>query len=357
MSSTSVDCTVKIGTNEVNVNEVHDILVEADLDQPDMAVATLSNLSTKYSEQVTEGEDIEIKLGFVDGKDAGTVFKGEVTGIEPIYDSRAPARVMVRALNQLHRLARGKKSVTYTKVTDKDIVEKLCQNYGLTAKFGDTPPQTQYEHVYQNNLTDLEFVRMRAARIGFEVFVLDKELHFRKRIEADSGIQLAFGVPGESALERFLPRLSTAMQVSEVRVLGWDPATKQEIVGSAKPQASKLGDKTGSDVAGAKHKNVLHVQVESPVSSKEDADNIARSILNERLMQFITGDAVCRGNPDLKPGLIVTIGVNDKRFDGKYYVTAVRHRYVHAGSAGGYRTEFKFRRDAKSQSSGGGSSS
>lgn len=349
-TSTHVDASVKLGSNTITGDEVHDILVEADLDQPDMAVVTLSNLSTKYSETVNEGDDIEVQLGFVDGKKAGPVFKGEVTGVEPIYDSKSPARVMVRALNQLHRLTRGKKSVAYTKVTDKDIVDKLCQAYGLTAKYGDSPPQTKYEHVYQNNLSDLEFLRARAARIGFMVWVVDKELHFEKRVDADSGIKLQFGVAGDSALERFMPRLSTSNQVSEVRVMGWDPEKKKEIVGVAKPQASKLGDKHGSEVADAKHKDVLLVQVESPVASKEEADNIAKSILNDRLMHFITGDGVCRGNPELKPGIIITVSVNDKRFDGKYYVTAVRHRYVHAGSAGGYRTEFKVRRDAKSQS-------
>ncbi len=347
MAATHIDCTVKLGKNQITGDEVHDVLVEADLDQPDHAVVTLSNLSTKYSETVNEGDEIEIKLGFVDGKDQGSVFKGEVTGIEPMFDSRMPARVLIRGLNQLHRLTRGKKSVAYKKVSDKDILDKICQTYGLTAKYGDSAPQTKYEHVYQNNMTDLEFVRTRAARVGCEVFVVDKELHFRKRVDADSGIQLVFGAPGGGALERFLPRLSTANQVSEVRVLGWDPDQKKEIVGVAKPGGSKLGDKSGSAVADAKHKNVLHVQVEAPVSSKEEADNIAKSILADRLMSFITGEGVCRGNPELKPGIIVTIGVNDKRFNGKYYVTAVRHRYVHAGQSGGYRTEFKVRRDAK----------
>ena len=66
-------------------------------------------------------------------------------------------------------------------------------------------------------------------------------------------------------------------------------------------------------------------------------------------MDFITGDGVCRAIPTMKPGIIVTINVQDKRFNGKYHVTAVRHRYVHAGPSGGFRTEFKFRRDAKSR--------
>lgn len=350
MPATLVDGTVKIGGKELNGEDVHDILVEADLDQPDHAVVTLANQTTKYSETVKEGDDLEVKLGFVDGEKQAPVFKGEVIGIEPIYDSRAPQRVLIRALNQLHRLTRGKKSVAYMKVTDKDIVDKVCQAYGLSADYGSAPPSTKYEHVYQNNLTDLEFIRMRAARIGYEVFAEDKKLYFRKRVEADSGIKLEFGVSGDSSLERFLPRLSTAYQVSEVRVFGWDPEKKKEIIGIAKPQSSKLGDKTGSDVAKTKHGSVLDVQAESPVSSKEEADNLAKSILNERLMNFITGEAVCRGTPKLKPGIVVSLVAGDKRFDGKYYVTAVRHRYVHAGTSGGYRTEFKFRRDAKSGS-------
>ena len=352
MPSTQIDCSVKLGTKEIAGDEVHDVLVEADLDEPDHTIVTLSNLSTKYSETVTEGDDLEVQLGFVDGKQQGTVFKGEVVGIEPVYAANAPARVHIRGLNQLHRLMRGKKSVSYINVSDKDIVSKLCQSYGLSADFGNSPPATpQYAHVYQHNLTDLEFLRTRAARIGFEVAVDDKKLYFRKRDDSDSGIKLVFGVPGDSALERFMPRLSTAQQVSEVKVFGWDPVKKKEIVGSAKPESSKLGDKSGAKVADSKHSGVLQVRAESPVSSKEEADNLAKSILNDRMMNFITGDGVCRGNPDLKPGLIVTIAVQDARFDGKYHITAVRHRYIHAGPAGGYRTEFKFRRDAKSDSS------
>jgi len=128
-----VDCSVKLGTKEITGDEVHDVLVEADLDQPDHTVVTLSNLSTRYSEDVTEGDELVVKLGFVDGKNQGTVFKGEVVGIEPIYAANAPARVHIRGYNQLHRLMRGKKSVTYTKVTDKDIVDKLGEDPGATS--------------------------------------------------------------------------------------------------------------------------------------------------------------------------------------------------------------------------------
>ena len=174
---------------------------------------------------MTEGDDLEIKLGFVDGEDQGTVFKGEVVGVEPIYDSRAPARVHIRGLNRLHRLARGRKSQTFEKMTDQDIVTRICQKAGLKAVcYGD--PAIKHDHVYQHNLTDLEFIRMRAARLDFEVggrpdplFPQARRQGFRRQARS--------GRDG-SALERFSPRMSSAQQV-EVKVIvrGWDPVKAQ----------------------------------------------------------------------------------------------------------------------------------
>ena len=346
MAQTKLDAGVKIGQKEISDAEVFDILVEADLDQPDMAAVTLSNQSTPWSSQAKEGDAFEIRVGFTGAKE-GTVFKGEVTGVEPSFVANGPARVVVRGLNGLHKLARGKKSMSYTKQSDADIVKKICGDHGLSAEFGDaTPSDPKYEHVYQHNQTDLEFVRLRAARIGYEVLVQDKKLYFRKRTEKDSGITLDFGTSGQTTLEKFMPRLSTANQVSEVKVRGWDPDQKKEIIGSAKPSSSKLGNNTGSAVTDKTHSGVLYFDVDVPIFSVQEANNIAKSILADRLMNFITGEGTCKGNPDLKPGIIVTANVGCTRFNGKYYITAVKHRYQHEGPGQGFRTHFKFRRDA-----------
>jgi Bacteriophage probable baseplate hub protein len=357
MAQTNLDATVKIQATEVTGDEVHDLAVECDLDLPDMAAVVLSNKSTKWTEKVKPGDAVEVKLGFAsNAADSNIVFKGEVTGLEPLYDTKGGQRVTVRALSPLHKLARGKKSVAYLNVSDKDIVDKIVGNYGMSAEYGDAPPTVKYDHIYQHNQSDLEFIRLRAARLGFEVYGWDTKLYFRKRTEQDSGISFEWGVGGaDTVLERFAPRLSTANQVSEVRVRAWDPEQKKEILGSAKPASSKLGDETGTKVTeAAQHTNVLMIDVDVPVFSKEQADNIAKSILQDRLMSFITGDATVKGNPSIKPGIITTIKCGDQRFDGKYYVTSVRHRYVHEGPEHGYRTDFRFKRDASGQVSGGG---
>ena len=184
-------------------------------------------------------------------------------------------------------------------------------------------------------------MRLRAARIGFEVFVRRHQaLLPQARPTSDSGIKLDFGVSGdERAREASTPRLSTANQVSEVRVRAWDPETEEG--DRRQRQAAELQARrqdAAPTVDRAKtHKNVLTIDVDVPVFSKEEADDIAKSILQDRLMYVHhRRRRSAKGNPDLKPGIIVTVIADDKRFDGKYYITAVRHRYVHAGPDHGY---------------------
>src|SRR5688572_7100814 len=265
--STTADISVKVAGTEIPKDEVHDILVECELDVPDMAAVVMSNMSVKHSETANVGDDIEIVMGLAGGAAAETVFKGEITGIEPSWETGQKQKVVLRALNKLSLLNRGRKSVAYLNSSDKDIVDKICKAHSLSAEYGQTPPSTKYDHVYQHNQTDLEFLRVRAARIGYELFVIDTKLYFRKRDTSDSGIKLQFGASGE--LTRFTPRLSTMSQVSEVKVRGYDPENKKEIVGSATPASSVLGDKTGAETTNAKHSNVVTFDCDVPVKNKQ----------------------------------------------------------------------------------------
>jgi len=53
----------------------------------------------------------------------------------------------------------------------------------------------------------------------------------------------------------------------------------------------------------------------------------------------ITGEATIVGDPELKAGMVVTLDTQDARFNGKYYVTGVTHRYERrAGGPGGLGT-------------------
>ena len=77
--------------------------------------------------------------------------------------------------------------------------------------------------------------------------------------------------------------------------------------------------------------------------TQAEADQIAKAELNKAALDFITGDGVCAGRPDLMSGKVVKLDGLDKRFNGRYYVTGATHRYT---PTRGYRTFFRVRRNA-----------
>jgi phage protein D len=252
----------------------------------------------------------------------------------------------------MHRLSRGKKSKTYEKKTDAEIAKAICADYGLTCQVkGDV--NVRHDHVYQHHQTDLEFLLLRARRINYEIFVDDQTLNFRKRdVSGSEKLTLEFGAKDDSdgsPMSKFALRLSSANQVTSVKVRCWDPNTSKEIIGEAKTLDTKLGSKSGGDAAKSAFSGGVHkATYDVPVASKEEADAVAKAMLEDLSLGYMEGEGHCKGNPDLKAGIIVKIKGTDKRFDGKYYVMGATHRYSHkSGGAGGYRTIIRVRRNAE----------
>jgi phage protein D len=316
----------------------HEVVVEQDLDQPDMATFTLAGRQgLAFAGGVKLGDDASVETGLDQPQG---LFSGEVVSIEPFVVS-GESRVTIRAFNRLHRLTGEAKTRDFVSVTDAEIVEVISRENGLIpAASGDV--NIKYDHVYQHNQTDLEFLLERAARIGYEVLVDDTRLLFRPR-EAAAPLVLVKGFrTGDSRLQRFHARLSTTNTIQSVVVHGFDPQG-QEHVGQATAPTLLLvpGDPQPDLLLG----RTLHFTVDQPISSTEEARAIAKSKLEEATLSYITGEAEAKGHPKLKAGIVVTIVGAGDRFDGEYYVAGVRHRYSHLlGCGGGYKSRMKLRR-------------
>ncbi len=271
---------------------------------------------------------------------ADSIFTGEVVGIEPIFDGRE-RRVVIRALNRLHRLTGAPKTREFVDVTDAEIVATIAGENGLVAEASSAPPQ-RYERVFQQNQTDLEFLRMRAARIGFDVWCEDTTLFFRKPEDHPPIVLASPPAAGDLRLKRFHPRLSSSNTVQKVVVRGWDP-DRHEIVGEAAAPTILLtaGDSDPDLLFG----RTIEFQVDQPVFSVEEAKAIAKSKLEELSRSYITGEAESSGSPQLRPGRLAVLTGVGERFDGKYYVAGVSHRFSHGeGCDGGYRSRLRVRR-------------
>jgi uncharacterized protein involved in type VI secretion and phage assembly len=174
----------------------------------------------------------------------------------------------------------------------------------------------------------------RAWRIGFECFVDDGKLWFRKPPANGAKVTLTWG----DDLLSFYPRITLAEQVDEVLVKGWDVEKKAAIVGQAEKGALYPDIKKGKDGASlakpfGKGRLVI---VDQPVVSQAEANILATARLNERSGAFIDAEGTAFRRPDVKAGQMIILEALGKRLSGKYLVTSATHTYT----AKGFTTSF-----------------
>lgn len=362
MSATYIAKTIlKIDGKDASANLLDDLLqisVEESLHLPGMFTLLIRNdyFASRSGENPwmyddTFGIGKSIEIGFISSttEDSNfssakqsTLIKGEITAIEAQFNPESQAPIIVRGYDISHRLHRGCYNRSFQNMTDADIVKKIIGEVGITAGtidstggpygFGDP-----VGYIFQENQTNMQFLRERAARNGFELFVQDGKLHFRKPVAGDS-----LSLKWLKDITNFHVRISSAEQVSSVEVRGWDYQKKEAIVSSKTSQTAQVVTSTqqgeGQKTSSKFNKDPKMIVVDRPVFSQKESDTIAQSLFNELSGEFVQADAKAEGNPEIRPGKVIKLQDMGK-YSGKYYVTETRHLF----QARVYTTEFKVR--------------
>ncbi|MBC7809984.1 MAG: VgrG-related protein, partial [Burkholderiales bacterium] len=324
---------------EATIDALIDIEVDSSLDVPSMVVMRFRDDEVVLMESAAfdVGKSIEIAFSDPTSRNAFvTVFKGEVTAMEPEFTVEGTVAITLRGYDKSHRLHRGTKARAFIQVKDSDIASKIIGEVGLTADVGAT--SVVHEHVYQDNVTDWEFLHFLAQRNGYELDYKNEKVALKQPASTGAAIALEWG---ESLLS-FRAKMSIVGQVNEVNVRGWDIATKAQIVGtSSSSQANshpaigygKTGGAAAQTALGSAQK---FIAVRERVTDASDAQAIAKSILNDINAGFVEAEGVAFGNPNLISGVKVNVTGVGLRYGGTYRLTSARH-FI---SADGYTTSF-----------------
>jgi phage protein D len=268
-----------------------------------------------------------------------SLIQGEVTGIEADYTDTA-AYTLVRGYDGSHRLHRGRRAETHRNAKLSDVARSIAGRAGLpVGTIDDT--STTLPHISQHNLTDWEFLRAHSRELGYELSVVDGKLNFRKPTKAstapaagtgenDSPQQLVFGVD----LVEFRPRLSSAQQVTEVKVRSWDPKTKKALIGSAPAGTTHAEVSTTAKKLASTFNAVGHLAHDRPLATQAEADTAAHAIAEHIGSSFVEAEGTTLGNAKLRGGTAVNIAGVPAQFAGKYTLTQARHVF----DDDGYRT-------------------
>jgi phage protein D len=310
-------------------------------------------LAFKYSDShvFDVGHRVHVQLGYADR--VVSMVRGIITSLTPRFPEAGPPTIGVGGQDSLvllrDRKPTGSEPRKFVDKTDGDIAEAIARRNGLTPRVDKTTER--HREVYQRDLDDLQFLMERAKRIDFDCYIANDPaggqdaLHFEKpRDGRDARKGRVYQFEWGRNLRFFNPQITIARQVAEVRVRGWDPATKQVIEGRATaddlPGAGTAKGTSGPALARDRLRDKRDVVVDAPVQSKREADELARALLLKRAYDFVTGSGQCIGQPEMRPGDNLAITRLGRRFDGQYYVKKTTHTF----GASGYLTEFDVRR-------------
>jgi uncharacterized protein len=350
-------------------NDIIDIKVHRDIDEMSGFDLELNNwddvnLRFKHSDSraFRLGSRVSVRLGYADK--LLTVATGTVSTMSPKFPDGASPTVSVSGVDGMLKLKDRKpaenEEKVYLNLPDWRIAEQIAQRNKL--RIVTTQEGPTHDRVVQKNQDDASFLMERAKRLDFDCFLLpdpdtgEETLYFIKptdgrdgrpirlyRLTYQPGLTTGPTAQPEGLIPNlldFTPSLTVSQQVSKLTVRGWDPRTKQQIAFTATAENLPAGQnsadgESGPQAADSAAGGRQEVLVDAPVTSAEEAKELAIALLRERSYEFITATGRVAGLPELRPGDNLEIFGLGMRFSGTYFVKRVEHTL---GSSGFFTT-------------------
>ncbi len=371
-------------TYKDSVNEIDSFHIEInnwDADERKFKFAPPLKTSTQdFTGIFDPGTEIELWMGYQNGSNMRRMMVGIITSLEPNFTESVAPTLTISGLNQIHQLRGEQHTYSWTDKRDTDIAIELGNKpiqsgkpgLGIQVKSNPASDESADPFVFMNNQYDILFLLERARRHGYEVY-LDEDPESGKKVLYFGLSQSNANVPvyqlewGRSLIN-FKPTLSTAKQVNEVKVRGWDRTANKPIEfkydlqtlwkdeGKSKAEIARL-----SQIAKA-YASRSEVVTKPPVRTLAEAKQLARATLEDQSKRLIEAAGATLGLPDLRAGCaleIIGFGIRtdingqlqgtSSDFDGEYYVTESTHTI----GGGGYRTQFFARKEGPVQLQGG----
>jgi phage protein D len=350
---------VKIGGKAQGQDVVRDILsvsYKEDLLAIDTFEININNwdaktLGFKYSDAslFDPGQEVELWMGYYNHDSKRLMVRGQITGLHPSFPSGGGSTLVVSGLNLLHKLRTEKRSFTYEKMTDSQIAKEIARLLKIDVR-AKNPDEKEYGVLMQQDEYDIVFLMQRARFLGYDLFVEEVDddgvahpplLVFERSTKVRrAAYELKYG----RSLIDFKPDLTTANQVSEVTVRGWDSVNKKKIEYTAKRSeidvkgVGKAGNQQAIEESFKQRREIISTK---PIASVDEAKTMAVRALEENAKDMVKATGSTVGLPDLRAGSVLMIGGVGARFTGRYFVTAT----THAIGDSGYTTQFECRRE------------
>lgn len=342
------------------VRDVVQVTYKDSVDEIDSFELTINNWDDekrtfKYSDSdlFNPGEAIELWMGY-HGKDRQRLMlSGEVTSLRLAFPSSGTPTLSVGGLNLMHQLRDKPATHVYKEMTDSKIARVIGGRTNVTIETVASAEREEHKERYllQDNETDAFFLMKRARLHDYELFVIEDgtngqagtpRLYFGPSVHLK---RVTYRLSHGRTLIEFQPNLSTADQVGEVTVRGWDPTHKKKIEFTAKRAdvASRMFGPCGRLRAIERSiKDRKEIVVDKAPVTEAEARRLAVQQVEDMVKGMLKATGSTVGLPDLRAGNVLEIDGLGDCFSGRYFVTGTTHSI----GDGGYTTQFDCRLEA-----------
>ncbi len=267
--------------------------------------------------QLIPGKKIEIDAGY--HSDNETIFKGII--IKHSLKIRAGhSLLIVECKDKAVKLTAGRKSKYFAESKDSDAFEEIIDAYGLDKTIETT--SFQHQKLVQYDCTDWDFLVTRAQANGKIVVVDDGKIIVKAPDTAQTELEtVAFG----ATLLDFDAEMDARNQFSKVSSYAWSHADQEVVeVEAANPGISLNGNLSSEDLADVIGLENLELKYGGTVAEQSVKDWANAKALFQQLSR-VRGRMKFQGIPACKPNTTLKLEGVGNRFNGKVYVSAVRH--------------------------------
>ncbi|SDP92541.1 Rhs element Vgr protein [Mucilaginibacter sp. OK268] len=278
------------------------------------------------------GAEIEIAVGY--HSDEAPLFNGIILRHSlKIRDSGSPLLIL-DCRDKAVKMTVARKNKYFYDTKDSDAITEIIGNYGLDTDIEDT--STTLKALVQYDCTDWDFMVSRMEANG-KLCIVDNGKITVKKPDFSSATVLD-ALFGATILE-FDADLDARNQYQSLTAKTWDYTTQEITTASAaEPGFEENGNISGSDLGA-----VLGVSEYDLYSGEDLTTDELQSLADGRLqkarMSRCRGRVRFRGyGGQLNPGDLINIGGVGDRFNGKVFVSGVRHEIVN----GSWTTDVQF---------------
>ncbi|TCI93209.1 type VI secretion system tip protein VgrG [Tenacibaculum sp. M341] len=316
--------TFKVLVDGKEITAVKNIVVEKEINR--IPYAQIIIVDGSASEQkfnlsneglLIPGKEVEITSGYYSNEE--TIFKGIVVK-HNIKVRDNSSYLVVECMDESVKLTLGKKSAFFYDSTDSDVIETLLSNNGLSGEVEATT--TTHAELIQYRTSDWDFMLTRAQANGKLCFIDDGEITIAKPDASGEEVEtVSYG----QTIHEFDGEIDARDQFSTITSYSWNPTDQELIEAEAQdPGVALNGDLSSSDLADVFQIENVELRHGGNLTQDELQEWSNAKALYQQLAKT-RGRVKFQGIPSVKPGVCLNLEGISNRFNGKIYISGVRH--------------------------------